>query len=51
VDTLVLTGQLTDMLAQLSVSVDDRTLARIIGRLGEPSRFDDTCVLAVRVIG
>jgi len=50
VDTLVLTGQLIDMLAQSSISVDDATLVSLVGQLGEPSRFDDTCVLAARVI-
>jgi serine phosphatase RsbU (regulator of sigma subunit) len=51
VDTPVLTGQITEMLAQSSVSVDDATLTSLLGRLGEPSRFDDTCVLAARVLG
>jgi serine phosphatase RsbU (regulator of sigma subunit) len=50
VDTLVLTGQLIDMLAQSSISVDDATLVSLVGQLGEPSRFDDTCVLAARVL-
>jgi serine phosphatase RsbU (regulator of sigma subunit) len=50
VDTLVLTGQLIDVLAQSSISVDDATLVSLVGQLGEPSRFDDTCVLAARVL-
>jgi len=50
VDTLILTGQLIDMLAQSSISVDDATLVSLVGQLGEPSRFDDTCVLAARVL-
>jgi len=50
VDTLVLTGQLIDTLAQSSISVDDATLVSLVGQLGEPSRFDDTCVLAARVL-
>jgi serine phosphatase RsbU (regulator of sigma subunit) len=50
VDTVVLTGQLIETLAESSISVDDGTLTSLLARFGEPSRFDDTCVLAVRVL-
>ena len=50
VDSVALTRQLIDMLAQSSISVGDETLTSLLDRLGEPSRFDDTCVLAVRML-
>jgi serine phosphatase RsbU (regulator of sigma subunit) len=51
VDSVALTRQLIDTLAQSSISVDDDTLTSLLDRMREPSRFDDTCVLAVRVLG
>jgi hypothetical protein len=45
-----LLAEVGDMLAEASVSVDNRTVAAVAARLNRPSPDDDTCTLTIRVI-
>jgi serine phosphatase RsbU (regulator of sigma subunit) len=44
------TGQVQRALAAASQSVSEESLARLVGRIAEPSPHDDTCILAMRVM-
>ncbi len=48
-ESIDLLGQVRQALSAASAVVDDQTLASLVGRLHQPSPYDDTCILAVRV--
>jgi serine phosphatase RsbU (regulator of sigma subunit) len=42
--------RVTEILAKASGALDGHSLTRVLAQLNEPSPYDDTCVLAVRVL-
>jgi serine phosphatase RsbU (regulator of sigma subunit) len=51
VDPARLLAKVRHAMAAASASVDDRSVARLLSELHQPSPYDDTCILAIRVVG